>query len=87
MTANPHTTVSLNAAGFATAIGKLQPHREDEVVTWLRKQRDEQHAAAKESPGRARVAYSTIDDLIDEYRLRADLGLALEAEIPGEANR
>lgn len=28
-----------------------------------------------------------LDDLLDEYRLRADLGLPLTADIPGEAQR
>jgi hypothetical protein len=58
----------------------LLPHRDDVVAAWLRERRGER-------PERSTWAsYDAIDALLDEYRLRADLGLSLTAEIPEGAS-
>lgn len=72
--------VTIGGVGAGTRIvGPLLPHRDDAVATWLKAQRDE-----REGP-QGRLQYAAIDALLDEYRLRADLGLELDEEIPGEA--
>lgn len=78
----PQTTVALNRSGSATALGYVAPHRDDEVATWLRAQRDE---VKRQRPGYDRDAslrYDAIDALLDEWKLRADTGLKLADEIP-----
>lgn len=72
--------VTIAGAGAGTRIsGPLMPHRDDEVAVWLKAQRDEWY--------QSRDAYFVLDQMLDEYRLRADLGLSLTVEIPGEAQR
>jgi hypothetical protein len=75
-------TIAMNSRGSATAVGvDLLPHRDDVVAAWLKARRGA-------DPDRSNWAsYDAIDALLDEYRLRADLGLSLTAEIPGEAQR
>jgi hypothetical protein len=81
-------TIAMNDRGSATAVGvDILPHREDVVATWLRQRRDEIQRRSVGYDSRAASSYDAIDALLDEYRLRADLGLGLTAEIPGEAQR
>lgn len=65
----------------ARCVGQLLPHRGDEVAEWLKEARDH-----FEGP-QGGWAYRAIDGLLDEYRLRADLGLALIDELSEEDNR
>lgn len=81
-------TIAMNGRGSATAVGiDLLPHRDDVVATWLRERREELKKRSVGYDSRMAARYDAIDALLDEYRLRADLGLGLTAEIPGEAQR
>lgn len=46
-----------------------QPKRDDDVITWLLKWRDEYSASD--------IRYHVIDDMVDDYRLHADTGTSL----------
>jgi hypothetical protein len=62
-----------------------QPIREDDVTMWLKARRDRYriyHNAGCSGAGLGAV-YDALDDLLDEYRLRADLGLDLFEEVDG----
>lgn len=56
-----------------SAAGKLLPHRGDAVAEWLKGYRD--------GLVQGTTAWYAVDDLLDEYRLRADLGLTLAEEL------
>ena len=52
-----------------------QPTRDDDVAKWLKAKRDE-HFSKFENE-----SYWVIDELLDEYRARADYGLSLDADL------
>lgn len=61
--------------------------REDDVANWLKHQRDKwdvppvpRKLTATEA--HARTVYTAIDDLLDDYRLHADIGTPLDQEVP-----
>jgi hypothetical protein len=54
-----------------------QPRRDDDVARWLKAKRDEQ----QNSCGNELPYYWAIDELLDEYRARADYGLTLDAPL------
>jgi len=79
---DPETLIILDQRGHHSAAGHIAPHRDDEVAAWLRAKRDE---VKQQHPGydsRGAVRYDAIDYLLDEWKLRADLGLRLANEIP-----
>ena len=49
-----------------------RPMRGDEVEAWIKRKRDEFSAT---------LAYWTLDDLLDDYRLHADTGTPLSGEV------
>jgi hypothetical protein len=62
-----------------------KPHRDDEIVTWLKAKRDEWFVSSQHNltptQAHARTAYTAIDDLLDDYRLHADTGKPLCEEV------
>ena len=54
-----------------------QPKRDDDVARWLKASRDK---CLGTDPG-SRVYWHTLDDLLDEYRARADYGLTLDDDL------
>lgn len=65
--------VTIAGASEGTRIsGPLLPHRDDEVVVWLREQRRQYEGSPAFASG-----YNAIDGLLDDYKLRADLGKSL----------
>lgn len=53
-----------------------QPHRGSDVEAWLRQYRDQFPKLT--------TAWYALDDLLDEYRLRADVGRTLTDPRPSE---
>lgn len=82
MTEKKKTIITLNRMGTATAEGFVQPHRDDELVDWIRREREKYAGSPIASS-----AYNALDALLDDYKLRADLGLNLTDNIPGEAHQ
>lgn len=60
-----------------------QPHRGSDVESWLRAKRDAQASSPLEDGGQPGIWY-ILDDMLDEYRLRADLGIQLGDELTPE---
>lgn len=58
-----------------------QPHRGSDVESWLRAKRDAQASSPFEDGGQPGIWY-ILDDILDEYRLRADIGIQLGDPIP-----
>lgn len=60
------------------------PHRDDHFAEYLRRARDEVMNDPAAGVGRDPGVFAgeVLDDLLDDYRLRADLGLGLLEEIP-----
>lgn len=56
-----------------------QPRRDDDVARWLKCHRDKH----KDPCGDELPYYWPIDDLLDEYRARADYGLTLDDDLSG----
>lgn len=52
-----------------------EPKRDDDVDRWLKKWRDQFTAINS--------AYQILDDMLDDYRLHADTGTPLDAEVQG----
>lgn len=72
--------VTIAGAGSGTRIvGELLPHRDDAVVTWLREQRKQYEGSPAFASG-----YNAIDALVDDYKLRADLGKSLADDMTNE---
>jgi hypothetical protein len=53
-----------------------RPRRGDDVEAWLKRWRDEMDPGSE--------AVSILDGMLDDYRLRADTGTLLDAEVPDE---
>lgn len=51
------------------------PRRDDDVAVWLKTRRDEYRESS--------LTYDAIDNLLDEWRLRADTGTELFAQTQG----
>lgn len=58
---------------------KASPRRGDPVAEWLKRKRDEREADGREDAD----PYSTIDDLLDDYREHADTGTPLSRDVQG----
>lgn len=54
------------------------PTRDDDVAVWLKAKRDERNESGDYN------AWCVIDQLLDEYRLRADCGYDLTGDPPTE---
>lgn len=52
----------------------FQPKRDDAVATWLKRHRD----AQEDAPA---ITYLLLDNMLDEYRLRADTGVTLDKDL------
>lgn len=77
------TNVTIEGTSPGTRIvGTLLPHRDDAVIAWLRQLRDE-HSGS----GITSSAWYALDGAVDDYKLRADLGLSLTDEVGDEALR
>lgn len=67
--------------GCATPVArKHRPRRDDPVATWIKEHRDK-YARYRLVGGPLSGAWPALDDLLDEYRLHADLGVALGDEL------
>ncbi|MFG3438391.1 hypothetical protein ACGF0J_14200 [Nonomuraea sp. NPDC047897] len=79
---NPECSACTREGEAAWYLNILAPHiqraamRGDAVESWIKAKRDE-HDEASES-------WSTLDGLLDEYRLRADCGAPLDGPVPVE---
>lgn len=72
--------VTIAGVGAGTRIvGELLPHRDDAVVAWLREQREQYEGSPAFASG-----YNAIDGLLDDYKLRADLGKSLSDDMSTE---
>ena len=54
-----------------------QPKRDDDVARWLKATRD----GSSRNGRYANIAYHVLNDLLDEYRARADYGLTLDDDL------
>lgn len=81
----PGTSASVRRLAFA-GIGASQPEpparhrarRGDDVEAWLKRDRD---ALLADSADWAQQAAAVVDDLLEDYRLHADTGTPLDAEV------
>ena len=55
-------------------MNRYRPSRGDDVETWLKRHRDAW-------TGGTDAAWHAVDDLLEEYRLHADTGTPLDAEV------
>lgn len=55
---------------------KHRPRRDDPVATWIKESRD-RFKRYRYLGGHLGGSWTALDDLLDEYRLHADLGVAL----------
>jgi hypothetical protein len=55
--------------------GRHQARRGDDVEAWVKRWRDESTSAY------GGTAWAALDDMLDDYRLRSDLGTPLDAEV------
>jgi hypothetical protein len=55
-----------------------EPHRGDEVERWLTGWRD---AFPADGLGVHLIVWQTIDDMVEDYRVHADTGTPLDAEV------
>jgi uncharacterized protein YegP (UPF0339 family) len=53
--------------------GTHRPHRDDEVATWMKRKRDTHTPDS--------TAWRALDDLLDDYRLHADVGEPLDRDV------
>lgn len=73
--------MSDNRAGLVAVLAIVErdahPRRGDEVERWIKRARDSCFSAIGAGPG-----WYALDDLLDDYRLHADVGAALS--VPAE---
>lgn len=67
----------------------IYPHRGDQVEAWLKDRRDQYSHPETGTPMEANqyVAWTAIDNLLDEWRLASDTGQSLEEVVNGEHER